>query len=138
MGWRQRRPLGHASLKFSCMRGESSSSSSSLLQHAHLTFFAFLPFPAFSPLLPFLPFPPSTSPSSPLSLALAFLDFAAPTSADDVARLRALAGDRLRPLRVAVVLDRVLCMSTWDGSSRRWRLSVVVVGVVGAVGDVGG
>jgi len=53
---------------------------------------------------------------------LAFLALVAPASADDVARFRALVGERLRPLRVVVVLDRVWCI---------WLCHVVVVGVSG-------
>ena len=123
----QQRPPGHALPRFSCNRGELLLLL--LLQGTHLSFLPFFPFPAFS-FSSFSPFPLSASLSSLLSFTFAFLDFAAPASADDVARLRALAGDRLRPLRVVVVLKRVLCMPNGiglvggDGSQWLWLVMV--------------
>jgi hypothetical protein len=97
-----------------------------------LAFLPLLGFTTFSfpPPLPFPspPFPFCTSPSSSLSsFALCFLALAAPASAVDGARLRALGDERLRPLRVAVTVDLVACIE----GGVVWCAVVVVVVVVG-------
>ena len=87
------------------------------------------------PFAPFPRFPPTPSPSSSLSFTFAFLVFVAPVSADDVARLRVLVGERLRPLRVVEAPERVSGMVVVCGGGVRWWWLMVMVVVVDVVVD---
>ena len=97
---------------------------------AYLGFFALalctVSFPSPSPFPPFFPlFPFGTSPSSLLSmLGFGFFTLAVPVSAVEIAHLRAVGGERLRPLRVVLAVDRVCCI----GGGGWLDVGVVVVG----------
>src|ERR1700732_4241038 len=118
MEWRRQHLPGLALPMFSCMRVGVSRCRCRCRHPCCGTHLFFFPLPRITfttlspsplPPPPSLPFCPSPSSSLP-SLDLCFLALAAPASADDVARLRALGDERLRPLRVLVALDRVPCM----------------------------
>jgi len=118
MGGQQRRPPGLALPTFSWYGLVSVVVVVVVVVVAYL---AFLPLPPFPPCpfpfpFSFPPFPFRTSPSSSLSTLSTFgffLAFAAPASADDVARFLEMVGERLRPLRVAAAVERVWCMFEW-------------------------